>query len=77
MPKSHKRQRRPLFPAAWTPNALADSLHVDRGLIYSALSKGDLIAYRVTGKRSFILTGSADEPGSVVAWIKSHRKVKS
>lgn len=76
MSASHKRQRRPLFPPAWTVKSLADALRVDRGVIYAALKIGDLIAYRITGKRAVILTGSADEPGTVVHWIKQHRKVK-
>jgi hypothetical protein len=40
--------------------------------VYAALDAGDLVAHRIGIKR-FILTGSADEPGSVIAWIKSHR----
>jgi hypothetical protein len=53
---------------------LADVLRIDRAVVYGALRSGDLIAYRV-GTRNLILTGSADEPGTVIAWIKSHRKV--
>jgi hypothetical protein len=74
MGASHARQRRPLFPLAWSVKSLADSLRVDRTVIYAALRNGDLIAYKITGQRNLILTGSADEPGTVIHWIKSHRR---
>ena len=67
MSASHARQKRPLFPPAWSVKALADALHIDRGVIYSALKSGDLIAYRLTGRKSVILTTD------VIDWIKSHR----
>jgi excisionase family DNA binding protein len=67
MPKSHARQRRPLFPVAWTVKGLADSLTLDPGVIYRALAAGELVAHRIGIKR-LILTES------VVAWIKSQPK---
>jgi hypothetical protein len=75
MSASHARQKRPLFPVGWSVKALADALRIDRGVIYEALRVGDLIAYRV-GTKNLILTGSRDEPGTIIAWIASHRKVK-
>lgn len=68
MSASHKRQRRPLFPPAFTVKSLADALHIDRGVVYCALRTGDLIAFKV-GSRNFILTEN------IVEWIKSHKKV--
>ena len=69
MSTSHARQKRPLFPCAWSAKSLADSLRIDRGVIYEAIRVGDLIAYRV-GAKNLILTTDA------VAWIKQHRKAK-
>lgn len=66
---THARQRRPLFAPAWQVKSLADALHIDRNVIYEALRVGDLVAYRI-GTRNFITTDD------VVAWIKSHRRVK-
>ena len=67
MPQSRTRQRRPLFPLAWTVKGLADSLSLDRGVIYAALAAGELVAHRVGIKR-LILTED------VVAWIKRQKK---
>ena len=72
MTKTHKRQKRPLLPPAWTVNGLCDALGIKRELVYAALRSGDLVSHKI-GVRRFILTGSADEPGSVINWIKSHR----
>lgn len=66
MPKSHKRQRRPLMPPAWTINALCDALGIDRKIAYAARRSGELGPFHRIGQRSFVLTEN------VVAWIKSH-----
>jgi excisionase family DNA binding protein len=68
MSASHKRQRRPLFPPAFTVKGLADALHVDRNVIYEAIRAGELIAYQI-GSRRFIVTEN------IVSWIKSHKRV--
>jgi hypothetical protein len=62
------------MPPAFTVNALSHSTGIKRRTIYAALRAGALIAYRI-GVRRFILTGTTDDPGTIVHWIASHPRV--
>ena len=55
MPKSHKRQRRPLMPPAFTINSLCDALGIDRKIAYAAQRSGELGPFYRIGLRSFVL----------------------
>ena len=65
MPRK-SRERRPLFPCAWSVGALAASLGLDRKVIYAAINAAELTVHRI-GLKRLILTED------VVAWIKSKR----
>lgn len=68
MPKSHKRQSRPIFPPAWTVAGLSAALGIKRTVIDEARRSGELGPFYKIGLRSFVLTES------VISWIKSHRR---
>lgn len=66
MPKS--RQRRPIFPPAWTIKGLCDTLSIDRTIAYAAKSNGELGPFYRIGVRKYVTTED------VIRWIKSHPK---
>lgn len=68
MPKSHKRQGRPIMPPAWTINSLCDALGMDRAIAYAAKRADELGPFYRIGVRKYVTTED------VIRWIKSHPK---
>jgi predicted site-specific integrase-resolvase len=51
------RQRRPIMPVAMTVRLVAESLGIDRNVVYAAVRAGELGPVYQKGVRRVILTG--------------------
>jgi len=56
------------MPTLYTPNQVADYLHVSRGTIYSLISRGDIESIKVGRNRRFT-------PEQIRGYINKHRQV--